>query len=160
MNDNEGECVNLHFEVLPRNLHFEAYRVLCLPRNLHCEVHYVLCLPRNLHCEVHKVLRLPRNLHLEVHKVLCLARNLHLKVHKLLCLPRNLHFEVKPLRSLAPVTKSRLWTTKTRGFPHACHEKCAKMRTAPQRELSRDKHIQPPRLCEPSRNPCRRFREA
>ena len=28
-------------------------------------------------------------------------------------LPRNLHFEAKPLRSLAPVTKSRLWTTKT-----------------------------------------------
>ena len=42
--------------------------------------------------------------------------------------------------SLAPVTKSRLWSTKTRGFPCACHEKsppCAKMRTAPQRERSR-----------------------
>ena len=36
---------------------------------------------------------------------------------------RVVNFEVKPLRSLAPVTKSRLWTTKTRGFPCACHEK-------------------------------------
>ena len=33
---------------------------------------------------------------------------------KVLWLTRNLHFEAKSLRSLAPVTKSRLWTTKTR----------------------------------------------
>ena len=32
-------------------------------------------------------------------------------------LPRRLHFDAKPLGSLAPITKSRLWTTKTRGFP-------------------------------------------
>ena len=36
---------------------------------------------------------------------------------KVLHLPRNLHFEVK--QPLAPVTKSRLGTTKTRGFPFA-----------------------------------------
>ena len=58
---------------------------------------------------------------------------------KVLHLPRKLHFEVKQLRSLPPVTKSRLWST-TRGFPCACHEKsppCTKMRTAPQRERNR-----------------------
>ena len=36
--------------------------------------------------------------------------------------PRNLHFEVTRLRSLAPVMKSRHWTTKARGFTCACHE--------------------------------------
>ena len=36
------------------------------------------------------------------------------------------HLQVNPLRSLAPVTKSPLWTTKARGFPCACHEKCAR----------------------------------
>ena len=41
---------------------------------------------------------------------------------KVLFLPRNLQFEVKPLRSLGPVTKSRLCITKTRGSPYACHE--------------------------------------
>ena len=35
---------------------------------------------------------------------------------KALHLPRKLHFEVRQLRSLAPVTKSRLWSTKPRGF--------------------------------------------
>ena len=37
-----------------------------------------------------------------------LPRNPHFKIHKVLRLPRYLHTEVKPLRSLAPVTKSRL----------------------------------------------------
>ena len=117
---------------LPQSLHFEVHKVLGLPRNLHFEVHKVLYLPRNLHFEVHKVLCLPRNLHFEVYKVLCLLRNLQtshmLRSHdslylsrnqsaskittmsKVLRRPRNLHFQVKPLRSLAPVTKSRLWT--------------------------------------------------
>ena len=31
--------------------------------------------------------------------------------------------QIKPLRSLAPVTKSRLWTTEARFFPSVCHEK-------------------------------------
>ena len=53
---------------------------------------------------------------------------------------RKLHIEVKQFRSLAPFTKSRLWGTKARGFPRACHEKsppCTKMCTAPQRERNR-----------------------
>ena len=160
---------NLRFEVhkalcLPRNLHFEVHKVLCLPQYLHFKVHQRLDLPRNLHFEVHQVLCLPRNLHFEVHKVLRLSRNLqrsHMsKSHDALHLSRSLssstittmsrvqsaapatklHFEVKQLRTLAPVTKSRLWSTKTQGFPCACHEKlppCTKMRTAPQRERSR-----------------------
>ena len=33
------------------------------------------------------------------------------------------HVEVKQLRSLPPVTKSRLSSTNTRGFPCTCHEK-------------------------------------
>ena len=36
--------------------------MLNLPRILHMEVHKVLCLIRNLHIEVHKVLFLPRHL--------------------------------------------------------------------------------------------------
>ena len=65
--------------------------------------------------------------------LLHLSRNLSSSticaMSKVLRLPRNLHFEVKPLRSLLPVTKSRLGTTKTRGFPCACHHhdrKCAR----------------------------------
>ena len=42
--------------------------------------------------------------------------------------------------------------------PCACHEKspsCPKMRTAPQRERSRDKHpLQPNRFCEPAQSKC------
>ena len=115
---------------LLRNLPFKVHQALCLPQNLHFEVHHALCLRRNLHFEVHKVLRLPRNLHFEVDKVMRLPRNpqashmskshdsLHLSrnlssstittMSKVLRLPRKLHIEVKQLRSLAPVTKSRL----------------------------------------------------
>ena len=82
----------------------------------------------------------------------------HHHVQSAVYLPRKLHFEAKQLRSLAPVTKSRLWSTKTRGFPCACHEKsppCAKMHTAPQRERSRWKHpLPPPRFCEPAQSKC------
>ena len=109
------------------------------------EVHKVLYLSRNLRFNDHQAVRLPRNLHIEGHRVLCLPPNLqtshmsksqdslHLSrnlssltittMSKVLRLPRKLHFEIKHLRSLAPVTKSRLWSTKTRGFPCACHEK-------------------------------------
>ena len=148
-----------------------VHKALCLSRNLHIEVHKALCLSRNLHVEVHKVLCLSRNLHVEVDKVLCLTRNLqssHMwKSYDSLHLSRNqsassittmskvLH---QPLRSLAPVTKSPLWSTKTRGFPCACHEKspsCAKIRTAPQRERSRYKHPPPaPRFREPAQSKC------
>ena len=129
---------NLHFEAhkvlpLPRNMHFEVHQVLRLPRNLHVEVHKVLRLPRNLHFEVHKVLRLPRNLHFEVHQVLCLPRNLHFEVHQVLQLPRNLHFEVHQV--LAPATKSALRGSQSAVTCHAictsrftkcctCHEIC------------------------------------
>ena len=123
--------------------------MLCLPRNLHLEVHKVLHLSRILHVEVHKVLRLSRNLHFEAHKVLCLPRKLqrshmwksydatihwHLSrnqststitTSKVLHLLRNMHFEVKPLRPLAPVTKSRLWTTPATKSDHHVR-KCAR----------------------------------
>ena len=66
---------------------------------------------------------------------------------KVLRLPQDLHFEVKPLRSLAPVTKSRLWTTKARSFPCAC-PKSDRMRGAPQHPL------QPPRFCERAQSKC------
>ena len=56
-------------------------------------------------------------------------------------------FRSKTLRSFAPVTKSRLWTAKARGFPT--------MRAAPQRERARDKHpLQPPRFCERAQSKC------
>ena len=118
----------------PRSLHFEVDKVLCLPRNLHFEVHKAPSLPRNLHFEGHKVLCLPRNSrnlqtsHMsKSNDSLRLSRNQSsskiITMSKVLHLPRKLHFEVKHVRSLAPVTKSRLWTTKTRGFPCTCHEK-------------------------------------
>ena len=138
---------------------------MCLPRNLHMEVHKVLRLPRNLHFKVHKVPHLPRSLQTSYmsksHDSLHLSGNQSVPkittMSKVLHLPRHLHFEVKPLQSLAPVRKGRLCTTKTRRFPCACHGKpsCPKMRTAPQRERSPDKH--PPRrrrFCEPAQSKC------
>ena len=112
-----------------RNLHFEVHQALCLPRNLHFEVHNARRLPRNLRIEGHRVLCLPRNLqtsHMsKSHDSLHLSRNLSSStittMSKVLHLPRKLHFEAKQL--LAPVTRSRLWSTKTRGFRCACHEK-------------------------------------
>ena len=116
---------------------FEVHQVLCLPRDLRFEVHKVLHLPRNLHFEVDKVLRLPRNLALRLTAVPATksANEPHVQqsrltapvtkselldqhhIQKGLRLPRKLHFEVKQLRSLALVTKTRLWSTKARGFP-------------------------------------------
>ena len=145
---------NLHFEVhqilpLQRNLHSKVNQALHLPRNLHSEVHQVLRLRRNLYIEVHQVLRLPRNLHFEGPQVLRLPQNLqtshffknHDSLHllgnlnswttpamfKVLYLRRKVHFEIKQFRSLAPVTKSRLWRTKTRGSLCICHEKMTTM---------------------------------
>ena len=144
-----ASVLHLHLEVhqvvrLPRNLHVEAHQVLPLPRNLHFEVHKVLHLPRNLHFEVHKVLHLPRKIctssgvteccasHEICKRATCPKVTVHCTcqssstittMSKVLHLPRKLHFAVKRLRPLAPVTKSRLWSTKTRGFPGACHEK-------------------------------------
>ena len=173
---------NLHIEAhkvlcLPRNLHFKVHKVLCLLRGLHVEVHKVLHLPRNLHVEVHKVLRLSRNLHFEVDKVLCLPRNLqtshmpkscdsvHLSqvqssskittMSKVLRLPRNLHVKVKPLRSLAPVMKSRLSTTKTRGLAPAAKSdhhvrKCARHHN----ESAVARSTRPCRFREPAQSKC------
>ena len=66
------------------------------------------------------------------HDSLRMSRNLSSStitaLSKVLHLPRNLHLEVKPLRSLAPVTKSRLWTTKTRGYQ--LHEQDMKLSTS------------------------------
>ena len=81
------------------------------------------CLPRNLRFEVHKVLYLPRNRsanepHAQPSRFTSpVTKSERLEDHdhvmsKVLHLPRSLHFEVQLLRSLAPVTKSRLWTTK------------------------------------------------
>ena len=100
-------------------LHFEVHKALYLPRSLHLRGSQMLHLPRNLHIEGDRVLCLPRKLqasHMsESHDLLHLSRNQSSSkittMSKVLCLPRNLHFEVKPLRSLAPVGKSRLWTT-------------------------------------------------
>ena len=145
------ESVEVHKVLrLPRNLHFEVHKVL--PSQSACACHET-ALPGSQSAvpatksalKVHKVLHLPRNVHFQVHTVLHQQRflktshmskshdSLHLSrnqstskittMSKALCLPRNLHMEVKPLRSLAPVTKSRLWSTKARGFPCACHEK-------------------------------------
>ena len=99
--------------------------VLCLSRNLRVEVHKVLYLSRNLHFEVHKVLRLPRNLHIEGHRAVPATQSAnepHVQKSRFTApvtkseplddhhhvQPRKLHFEVKQLRSLAPVTTSRL----------------------------------------------------
>ena len=113
-----------------RYLRLEVHKVLRLPQNLHCEVHKVLCLPRNLRFKVHKALRLPRNLqtsHMsKSHDSLQLSRNQNaskITTCPKCCASHDLHFEVKPVRPLAPVTKSRLWATKARGFPYACQEK-------------------------------------
>ena len=105
----------------------EVHKVLCLPRSLHFKSHKVA--RRNLHFKVHKVLRtapttiLESPPHVESHDSLHLSRNQSASktttTSKVLHLPRNLHFEVSRLRSLAPVTKSRLCTTNT----SACHEK-------------------------------------
>ena len=74
----------------------------------------MLCLPRNLHFEDYKVLRLPRNLHIEVHQVLCLPRNLHFKASRFTtsAAPRSAKSANEPhvqkSRFTAPVTKSEL----------------------------------------------------
>ena len=80
---------------------------------------------------------------------------------KVVHLPRKLHLEVKPFRSLAPVTKSRLWSAKTRGEVSLApatisdHHVRKKMRAAPQRERSRGKHPPPAgRFCEPAQSKC------
>ena len=77
----------------------------------------VLCLPRNL--QTSHMWKSYDSLHLSRNQ----SASTITTMSKLLHLPRNLHFEVKPLQSLAPVTKSRLWTSKARDFPCACQEK-------------------------------------
>ena len=83
--------------------------------DLRIEGHRVLCLPRNL--QTSHVSKSRESLHLSRNQSSSTITTIVLR------LPRKLHFEVRQLRSLAPVTKSRLWSTKTRGFPCACHEK-------------------------------------
>ena len=104
----------------------QGRKVLCLPRN--CTLRFTKC------CACREICK----------RATCSKATTHCTCHeiraskittmsKVLQLPRNLHFEAKPLRSLAPVTKSRSWTTNARGVPCACHEKwppCAKMRAA------------------------------
>ena len=109
-----------------KSAHRGFHKVLRLPRNLHFEVRQVLHLLRNLHFEVHKVLRARTKSALQgpqstapatkaaneprVQKSRFTApvtKSERVEDHRhVLRLPRNLHFEVKPLRSLAPVTKS------------------------------------------------------
>ena len=98
-----------------------------LPCHEICTSRFTKCLllPQNLHFEVHKALRLPQESALrgsqtshtlKSHDSLHLSQNQSTSksttVSKVLRLPRSLHFEVKPLRSLAPLPTSRLWTTK------------------------------------------------
>ena len=168
---------------LPRNLHFEVYKVLRLPRNLHfVTLKCWTCHEINLHFEVHNMLRLPRNLRQEIftsrstkcctchetrnrptwsqsHDSPHLSRNQSASkittISKALGLPRNLHFS-------APITcachEKSLDHQNTRfplRLPRKKEPSCPKMRTAPQRELSRDKRtLQPPRLCEPAQSKC------
>ena len=173
---------NLHFEVhkvlcLSRTLHVEVHKALYLPRNLHVEVQKSAAPVTNSARQgsqsavpagksarrdsqsavpVTKSTKSANEPHVEKH---CTCHSLKITtMSKVLHLPRKMQFKVKPLRSLAPVTKSRLTTTKTRGFSCACHEKsppCAKMHTAPQRERSRWKHPpQTPRFSEPAQSKC------
>ena len=153
---------------LPRNLLFKVRKALCLPRTLHIEAPQVLCLPGSPSGVLQQNLRVTKS---ALHEV-CTSRltkstrsaapsqsaSTITTISKVLHLPRILHFKLKPFRPRDPVTRSRLWTTKTRGFPRTCHEKrppCTKMRTAPQRERSRDKHtLQPPRFREPAKSKC------
>ena len=120
-----------------RNLHFEVRKVLCLPRNLHFEFHYVLRLQRKLHFKVRKVLRLPRNLQTSHMSPVTTSERLEDHHHVQSHLPRNLHVEVEPLRSLAPVTKSRLWTR----FHLRLPRKVTTMSENAQRERSHDKRL-------------------
>ena len=113
-------------------------------------------MPRNLYADVHKVLCLPRN------RATCPKATIHYTCHQIRAPRRSPPWpkyctchEIctsKQSRSdpLHLSRKIRLWTTKTRGLPCACHEKsppCRKMRTAPQRERSRWKHPPLQRAC-------------
>ena len=140
-------CV--HFEVhkvlcLPRNLHFEVHKVLCLPRNLHtkrCAYHKIgtsqsalrgsqsaAPATKSAHegSQSAPATKSANEPHVQKSRFTAPVTNQSaLKIttmSKVLHLPKNLHFDVKPPRSLALVTKSRLWTTKARGFFCACHE--------------------------------------
>ena len=56
--------------------------------------------------------------------------------HHVQSVARSLHIEIERLRSPAPATRRRLWTTNTRGFACACCEKWSpspKVRTARER---------------------------
>ena len=122
----------------PRNLHFEVHKstacatksALPGPQTKYCTCHEIFNRSTSPATKLHfkdKVLRLPQFLLKTTHMSksqdsLHLSRNWSASkitiMSKALRLPRSLQFKVKPLRSLAPVTKSRLWT-----FLCACHEK-------------------------------------
>ena len=130
---------------LPRNLHLEADKCwarheICTSRFTKCFACHEICTSRVTRRACHKICtsRLKRGACREICKrTTCPKVTIHCKI----CISK--------LRSLAPVTKSRLSTTKARGFPCACHEKwppCPKMRTAPKRERSRDKRPPPTQI--------------
>ena len=170
---------------LPRNLPFEVHQVLCLPRNLHfkgftkcCACHEIctsrftkccacheICASRfTKRCTCHEICKRATCPKSKSHDSLHLSRNLSSStiatMSKLLRLPRKLHFEVKQLRSLAPVTKSRLWSTKARGFPSDHHvRKCAR-RHNESAVVRSARPGRPDFVSLRSRNALRGFREA
>ena len=92
---------------LPRNLRMEVHKVLCLPRILRMEVHKVLCLPRNLHTLRGSASAAPATKSANEPHVQKSRFTAPVTKSELLDDHRQ-PFEANPLRSLAPVTISRL----------------------------------------------------